>query len=438
MNPFSIPSNNTSTTTVSQPLEPTQRDGDKMPARRGRRGSDSNDGKAGRYRAKNEELFSREIKADENSSLKIYSRDFDNLYPLRMEKAINNSPTGRRCANMMSKYIAGKGNAVNYLVNDNLYINDVITDAALDLAYQGGVFFKVKYYIDEARQSGDKLVFSPTLDTLDYVLMAVSKEDDDKNVGRYYVLKSDGEGGVKTGEEDVNEWYYPFSSNPDVVLYQMLNDCRLKGIEDPTTEELISNYRGQVNYLNTTPRYKYALGLADSVYNDLDTESRISTYNNVQTRKGFLGKTVVKMYDNGEEDNGDFVENVKNYLGAENSGNVLVVEVPTNVEGKLQDAFVIEQLKPQFDDKLFESTIKNLRLNIMGAFNNIPEPLVFSSSGALFGTSADTYTEMKTFYWEQNESLRAKLIHELNKMGFPVEIQSLIEPKQTTVEDGKK
>lgn len=402
---------------------------------RGRR--DRGDETTGKYRAKNEELFSIETTVDQNSSIKIYSRDYDNLYPLRMEKAINNSPTGKRCANMMARYIKGKGNADNYSVGNGLKINDILRESSIDLAYQGGVFFKVKYGID-VESSITELAFKPTLSTLDYVLAAVSKEDDDGNTGKYYVLKDDGQGSIKFGDEDVTEWYYAFDKRPEVIMYQMLNDCRLKGIENPTPEQLIKHYRGQVKYLNTTPKYKYALGLADSVYNDLDTEFRISVYNNVQTRKGFLGKTVVKMYDNGEDDNEDFIDEVKDYLGAENSGNMLVVEVPFDTDGALKDAFVIEQLNPQFDDKLFEKTVQTLRQNIMGAFCNIPEPLVFSGTGALFGTSADTYTEMKQFYWEQCQDFRDLLISALLDIGFIVDIQSIIDAPKTTEDDGNK
>lgn len=401
--------------------------------RKSRRGDD--EATTGKYRAKNAELFALEIKADQNSSTKIYSRDYDNLYPLRIEKAINNSPTGRRCARMMASYIRGKGNAVNYLVGDGIRINDIIRESATDLTNQGGVFFKVKYGID-VDGSITELNFKPMIEVLDYVLMAVSKEDDNGRMGKFWVLKDDGEGGIKFGDDDITEWYYAYNKNPEVILYQMMNDCKLRGVENPSPEQLIKYYRGQVNYLNSTPKYKYALGVADSVYNDLDTEFRISVYNNVQTRKGFLGKTVVKMYDNGEDENDEFIDEVKDYLGAENSGNILVVEVPQDTEGDLKDAFVIDQLEAQFDDKMFESTVKNLRQNIMGAFNNIPEPLVFAASGSLFGTSADTYNEMKQFYWEQNQDFRDLLVNRLAEIGFVVEIQSLIAPTPKTDENG--
>ena len=98
----------------------------------------SKDAKSGSYRADNVELFSREIKSDTNSSDKIYSRDADNLYPLRIEKVINNSPTGRRCANLMAKYIAGKGNTSNFKIGKK-YINDIISAASASISKQYGV-----------------------------------------------------------------------------------------------------------------------------------------------------------------------------------------------------------------------------------------------------------------------------------------------------------
>ena len=387
----------------------------------------SKDAKSGSYRADNVELFSREIKSDTNSSDKIYSRDADNLYPLRIEKVINNSPTGRRCANLMAKYIAGKGNTSNFKIGKK-NINDIISAASASISKQYGVYFRVKYGIDTTKTmaDGDVRFKVNHTEVLDYVLMAKSKEDDDDFEGKFYMLKDD-EGCMSSNDDDL-KWFYPFNQDPRVIKYQMLNDCKLKGIKDPSIEDLIRNYRGQVFYLNLTPEYIYALPLADSVYNDLDTEFRISTYNNTQTRKGFLGKTLITKYEDADGDDADeeFDEELKTWLGSENSSTVFVVTVPQSVTVDLDKAFVVNQLKPQFDDKLFESTIKNIRQNIMGAFNNIPEALVFAGSGALFGTSADTYNEMKKFYWEQNEYERSQLEQTLRLFGFDVNILPLV------------
>lgn len=404
-----------------------------------KRRNESDNSKAGTYRATSKEIFTREIKADSNTSDKIYSRDADNKYPIRMEGVINNSPTGRRCANLMAKYITGKGNTNNYVVGrkggKDIYINDILRAAGKDIAYQYGVYFRLKYNLDAVLAAeSNEFKFKPGfIEVLDYTLLAKSKEDDDDYPGKFYVLEDDDEGGINNAIDNDSIWYYPYNSNPKVILRQMKNDCRIKNIENPTIQELIRNYRGQVYYMNLTPKYVYALPLADAVYNDLDTEYRISLYNNTQTRTGFLGKTLFVKYAEDDDDSEDFEEEAEKFLGSENSSSVLVVEVPQNVDvDDLEKAFIAKQLKAQFDDKMFESTIKNLRQNILGAFNNAPEPLVFASSGSLFGTSADTYTEMKKFYWEQNEDERSELEQTLRMFGYDVNILPIVEETKTT------
>lgn len=379
-------------------------------------------------RATNVELYSREIVPGESSS-KIYSRDADNLYPLRIEKIINNSPTARRCAGLMAKYIIGKGNFENYYVNPKkrVSINDILRAAANSLAKQYGVYFKINFELDvEATMNSPKPVFKRRdVEVLDYTMMARSKEDGNKYPGKFYALALNADG-TASGDEDANMWFYPYNPDSAIILKQMHNDCKLKEIENPTLPQLIENYRGQVYYLNLTPEYVYALPLVDTVYNDCDTEYRISNYNNVQTRTGFLGKTVIVKYGEDEDTDEDFNEELKGFLGSENSADVFVVDVPQSVDVELEKAFIVKQLKPQFDDKLFESTVKNLRQNIMGAFNNIPEPLVFAGSGALFGTSEGTYIEMKKFYWEQNEDERSALEQTMRMFGYDINLIPMV------------
>ena len=392
---------------------------------------------AGTFRAENTELFSREIKADSNSSDKIYSRDVDNLYPLRIEKVINNSPTGRRCANLMAKYITGKGNITNFPVGKGIFINDILRKAGRSIAYQYGVYFRLKYVLDaeKSQADGTPAFKVGAVEVLDYVVMAKSKEDDADFPGKLYALKDNDGGGLSNKEEDM-KWFYPYNRDNKVIKAQMLNDCKEKEIDNPTFEQLLHNYRGQVYYMNLTPEYVYALPLADSVYNDLDTEFRISNYNNSQTRKGFLGKTVIIKYEEDEEAEEDFDDEARDFLGSENSSSMLTISIPQNIDKKLDEAFVIKQLEAQFDDKMFESTVKNLRQNIMGAFNNAPEPLIFSGSGSLFGTNAETYKEMKLFYWEQNEDERSMLEQTLRMFGYDVNIIPIV-VETKTVTDGE-
>jgi hypothetical protein len=148
----------------------------------------------------------------------------------------------------------------------------------------------------------------------------------------------------------------------------------------------------------------------------MDTEYRISRYNNTQARGGWLGKTIVKKFDGGDEDNKDFNAELKKNLGSENSADVMVIDIPENSTDDLSKVFVVEQLKAQFDDKLFESTKKTLRENISGNFNNTPSVLIFAGDGNLFGTNSEMYLEAKKFYWEQNEYERFKLEKTLSKL----------------------
>lgn len=386
-------------------------------------------------RASNVELQSRDISISKNDDKKIYSRDFDNLGPLRQEKVINNSPTGKRCAYMMSKFIAGNGvdDSIDIIVNQyGESLNDIIDQASVDIAYQYGVFFLQKYMID-VENSVDSIKFKrKSTKVLDYVPAAISKEDDDNWPGKIYILDQKEECDEFEKVTDETTWYYPYNPDSKVILSQMRNDCKLKGIGNPSHKQLSQNYRGQVLYMNLTPKFKYALPLADVVYDDMDSEHQFSRYVNKNARNGWLGKTVITKFDDDEEEDNErssgktFDDVIKENMGAENSDSVLVISVPTSAVDDVNKAFKVDQVKAQFDDKMFDKSTDNARKNIMGAFNNIPEILVSAGNGALFGPNSDTYKEAKKFYWEQNETERFKLEKTLKKLfGFEINILPL-------------
>jgi len=234
-------------------------------------------------------------------------------------------------------------------------------------------------------------------------------------------------------KKEDKEWYYPFNDNPEIVRAQMRSDAANKSgkeKEDVTIEEMVTNYRGQVFHLNLTERYKYALSQFDSVFNDMDSEYRFSLYVNTQMRTGFLGKTIFITQGLDEQAEENTGKDLAKFLGAENSGSLYYLNVEE--AEKLDNVLKVEQLKPQLDDKLFVENDKRIRRNILGAANNLPEPLIYAGEGALFGTSADAYTEMKLFYQEQTLNERSALEKTLEKIGFPAKIILIVEE-----EDGK-
>lgn len=371
------------------------------------------------------EIFKRYIKLD-NSEKKIYTNGKDNLYPNSIERVINNSPSAKRCALIMAKYIAGLGLTnpeSNVIINakKNYKITDIISKIALNFSYQYGAFIHIGYGLDETG------IIPKNLDVLDYLKCRISKEDDGENKGKIYYKDYENNSVSYFGSTKDECWFYPYNRNQNVIIEQIKNDFELaqkkvKNKKNFSLEEAIKTFRGQVYYLNLSP-YIYALSPADSVFNDADTESRISIYMNTQVRLGFMGKTMIITKGLDSEMASQINKDFGVFIGAENSGSIYHLAFDSIED--INNVIKIEQLKPAIDDDLFTKTTKRLRTNILGAFNNIPEALVFSSEGALFGTSGDTYREMKKFYSEQTSEERKKIEEMLEMLGYPCQIDPI-------------
>src|SRR5690606_21713702 len=236
---------------------------------------------------------------------------------------------------------------------------------------------------------------------------------------------------IRREKQNESMLIYPFSDNQKVIKAQIKADAKKKKVDSEDWTELIQHYRGQVLYLNLTPKYRYALSKFDSVYNDLDSEARISTYINTMVRKGFIGKTVVLTQGLDEEQSEQIYEDIAEWLGSENASQVYHLNVEQASD--LSQVLRVEQVKSQFDYQQFEQALKTIRRNILGAANNLPEGLAFSDQGALFAGSGESYKQMKQFYWEQNSWEREKIETTFWKLGFIFKFKPII--KETTLDD---
>ena len=370
-----------------------------------------------RIRASNIEVFSRKIYETTVNSKKIYFRDSDNDYFRRLGKVISQSPTGASCSNLMAKFIAGDGvdDAEYPLENSHgLNMNDLIVLASEDIATYYGVAFFVTYKFDLNNPLNPNKLQPYGQKVLNIADIAVSKSDDDDNPGVYYLLNRANNGESYRPIDENTRWFYPYNPNFDVVMAQMRADCLEKGIKDPTPEQLLHNYRGQCLYVNLTPRFRYPLPPWDAVYNDMDSEARVSIYTNTQARLGFMGRMIIRTQSQGEERDNEMAKVLLKSLGSENSGGITYIPVD-NVED-VDKTLKVDQLKAQYDDKLFELTKKSLRENISAMFNRIPDQLIYSSSGGLFSASGTAYIEMKKFYNEQCLKERFILENALTKI----------------------
>jgi hypothetical protein len=389
-------------------------------------------------RAKLVELWTRLIPF--STSEGIYHNGADNQYPYQVERVVANSPTAKRASKMFSKYLQGAG-LVADSVNDEAEIellSKVHTSVCNTVAVQYGAFLHVSYKIEGDEVKPHKIA------NLDYTRCRIAKQDDDENAGKIiyndYEEKAERKDGKfkrnttsKTRNKTNEKWYYPFSRNQKVILTQILNDGRLalkeRGQKDWETadislEEAINHYRGQVFYLNFTPNFTYAEPLIESVYNDADTEYRMSLYANTMTREGFLGKVAVVTSGLDPDEAKQIEKDIHNWLGAENSGSVYHLDVASPVEN-LSEIIHIEQLESQYDDTMFVNLEKRVKRNLLGAYNNLPEALAFSNEGGMF-EGGEKILEMKLFYWEQTASEREEIVKTFEMLGFPIQVKPLV------------
>lgn len=377
----------------------------------------------GKARAKFIELYSRVIKKEGDKDDSIFYNGENNLYPNEIELAILNSPSGKNASKMMAKFISGKGVEIDAAVNEekNYKLSNITKIASTDISRQNGVYFHI------GQRLNDSLELVPVLDVLEYTKVRIGKEDDNDNITKYwfkdYAKKKSLIGG---NDKDDSTFYYPFSDKQNVILAQIDADYKLSGAKDLDVDLSVKlpYYRGQVYYMNLTPEFKYALSPFDAVYNDLDTESRISMYINRQVRTGFLGKTYVVTAGLDEEDEKQVQDDVKLWLGSENVGGTYHFSIGATDD--IDKVFKVGQMKAEIDEKLFTETKNTVKSNIYAAANNIPEQLI-KSDNTLFGTSAETYIEMKKFYTEQTLDERTELENTLTFLGFPCKIIPIIE-----------
>lgn len=348
---------------------------------------------------------------------KVFWNGENNDYSEEIERVISNSPTGARAREMFSKFIFGAGieDTFNVKLDNGRLLSEVAKDVIDDVVNQNGAFIHTTYGVET--EKGDVVFLPKVPKSLDYNKCRISNNDDDGNEGMilYKVFnKSDASSTKK--EKNYKKKYYPFNPKQSVVKAQINEDAKLAGYEGEEWGEKIKHYRGQVMYLNLTPKYRYAISKFDSVFNDLDTEYRIGLYCNTLTRGGFLGKTALLTQGLDEETSDQLKEDVVNWLGADGSAGIYHLDVEQ--AENLENVFKIVQVKSQFDDKQFEAIRNSLRRNILGAANNLPEGLAFADTTALFGGSGESYKQMKQFYWEQCEWERQKVEEAFWKLGF--------------------
>ena len=349
---------------------------------------------------------------------KVYWNGENNDYSEEIERVVSNSPSGSRAREMFTKFIYGSGitDSLNPKFDNGILLSEVAKDVIDDVVVQNGSFIHTTYGID-TNDSGEIIFLPKQPKSLNYHNCRISETDDEGHEGMIlYKVYNKRDESLTKKERDLEKRYYPFNPKQSVVKAQINADAKKAGYKGDDWTEKIKHYRGQVMYLNLTPKYRYALSKFDSVFNDLDTEYRISVYFNSSTRGGFLGKLAVLTQGLDEEVSEQLKEDMSNWLGAEGSSDIYHLDVES-IES-LDNVLKIINVPSQFNDKQFSVVQPSIRRNILGAANNLPEGLAFANESTLFAGSGESYIQMKNFYWEQCEWERQKVEDAFWKLGF--------------------
>jgi hypothetical protein len=366
------------------------------------------------------DIFKRPTPIDKKTE--VYKNGDDNAYPERMDRLINNSVTAKTATNLMIQSLLQKGFGAKdgIIVNKNkqLTFYNFADDCANSKVRQRGFFvwfgWNANYKISD-------------VEVLPFHHCRLIKDDSEGYSSKVHYSK-------KWDESKQDDLIVFDVFNPDSAVIQAQ-------VDKATSWE---KYKGQVLFVNDDTDYIYPLSRIDAVQTDCDTENQIGVYKNVLTRKGFFGKTAVitrPLVDadlpktiidvNGNEirnaefyqqesDRENFKKTIQDFVGAENAGGALHIELDFEHED-LDKAILFKNIESKIEPDLFEKIESSLRKNILIAFNNIPNGLVEQSEG-IFSNSGEAIKEMKKQYDDNCNKERNQLLAVLNMIWKRMEI----------------
>lgn len=322
----------------------------------------------------------------DQSGSEIIPYGLDNIYPQRIFEAISKSPTGGGCTKRMKEFVFGLGFASsgNTIVNrDGSTLNDVLNEAVISYAFYKGFALHFNFNI-----------FGQITEITPVDLRFIRKDKD--------LIK------VVFSEWMLSRHSYT-TEQVEVDLYEKdsLNEKLNK------SRESLKDYKGQVLYFSADGQiYPTATIDSASVSASYELEAQVYPYANL--KNGFSGNTIIKYPSmltgtESQEEIGSVnaIEGIDQVTeedskltgssslerqlealhGAENAGNSLVVEVPTDVSGVFKDFKMVENLTPTNVDALFVNQNLKAENDILKVYT-MPKILLGVSDGGMFNEAS--------------------------------------------------
>ena len=359
------------------------------------------------------------VKLDKRTE--VYNWGLDNAFPSLIETLINLSVTSKSCVDKVAKAMYGKsfGDVGKTIVNkDGQTLNEVLRIASREYAKHNNLYIHVSY----------NLLFEVTaIKVLPSTNVRVGKSDDLGYSGKFIVYdnwnKQDGK--IEQNFFKVYNKYNPIKS---VIEAQI------------EAAGSITSYKGQILHIQKDTNSIYSLSDLNPVMGESLLEHNSQIFRSNGAEKGFQNTKllVTKAFD-GDDDRNQFRNHLKSLQGAENSGNVLLLE-SASLTDDLNTQIKLEDLTSKYDDKLFQYSDEQAEKNICKAFG-VPVVLVDSSNDGLFGNSGEMLKEAKKQLWESREEDR-DMIEEvfqklLTKFHTPLEGDlKIINPHKEQITEG--
>lgn len=285
----------------------------------------------------------------------------DNLYPERIERAIENSPTGMGCIDRLKYFVKGHGFiGGNFPVNrSGEYLNDIL-ELCVD---------------DYVKFNGFSLHFNFNL---------IGQIVEIFNIPIEYLRKNRCLTSVQMGIWDYRHQLY----TNEFIKFDLYGKCnpieRMKYGGYKT-------YKGQVMYFSKDGRI-YPNSTAQTCSLSAEYEGSVQLYSLANVKNNFSANTIIKlptMYagEKGQSQVDTLQENLKKMHGAGNAGGSVVVPVLVGATGESKDFKMIENLTPTSVDDIFVNQNENGERTILKTYM-MPEILLGISSSGMFNESS--------------------------------------------------
>lgn len=322
----------------------------------------------------------------DDRSLGIINYDVDNAYPQRVVDIVNGSGIGVECVNIYFRFINGSGFADDLLGKKildgkRLTADKLLRKNAFDFARHNGFAIHFNYDINGNKTTVNAVPFANCR-------IAIDNDGNPIKIALYDDWNRERVKRIDKKKVDFINLY-----NPDPQSVQ-------KEIEAAGG---IEKYKGQVYYHGAEGELVYPLCHYDSELEDIETDAQIKLFKYRNISGSFMASHMMVRYGNveGQTPYDEWVEQIKQFQGADNFNRVLAAEIDTP-EQKPE----IIPFTHQNNDKLFEYHETSTQENIRKVFT-IPKIFLDAIPGQL-GLSAQLKDAVE-FYNRVTQDERAVL-----------------------------